>query len=93
LHAELELAQTYVDRCVEMHALGKLTADMAPGAKLSSSEFEWRMVDRGLQLHGRAGYMQESESFRRFEDARISRIYGGTTEIMKETIARSVFNA
>jgi acyl-CoA dehydrogenase len=48
-------------------------------------------VDQGLQLHGSAGYMQEYEICQRFADARISRIYAGTSEIMREIIARSIF--
>jgi acyl-CoA dehydrogenase len=91
LHADLALAQVYVDHCVEAHVAGTLSAEMAAIAKLTASEIEWRMVDQGVQLHGGAGYMEESEICRRFEDARVSRIYGGTSEIMKEIIARSIF--
>jgi acyl-CoA dehydrogenase len=88
---ELEVAQTYVDHCVRMHNANELTADMAAIAKLFISEVEGRVVDEGVQLHGGAGYMQEYEICRRYTDARISRIYAGSSEIMREIIARSIF--
>jgi acyl-CoA dehydrogenase len=91
LRAELDTAQVYVDRCVEAHVDGELTSETAAMAKLTASEVEWRMVDQGVQLHGAAGYMREYEICRRFADARVSRIYAGSSEIMKEIIARSIF--
>jgi acyl-CoA dehydrogenase len=92
LRAELDMLQTYVDRCVETHMAGELSAEVAATAKLMASEIEWKMVDQGLQLHGAAGYMEEYEICRRFGDARVSRIYGGTAEVMREIIARSIFD-
>jgi acyl-CoA dehydrogenase len=89
--AELEMAQIYIDHCVAMHCAEKLTSDMAAKAKLIASELECRMTDLGVQLHGGAGYMEEYEICRLFTNARISRIYGGTSEIMKEIIARNIF--
>lgn len=89
---ELDMAQVYVDHCAEIHNEGKLSSDMAAKAKLYNSELEGRMVDLGVQLHGGAGYMQEHEICRMYTDARVSRIYGGSSEIMKEIIARSIFS-
>ena len=73
------------------HNDGKLTAVLASQAKLYCSEVEGRMVDEGVQLHGGAGYMQEYEICNLYANARISRILAGTSEIMKEIIARSIF--
>lgn len=92
LAADLEVTQVYVDRCVELHNAGKLTAASAAKAKLVTSELESRVMDAGVQLHGGAGYMQEYEICQRFLDARVSRIFAGSSEIMKEIIARSVFD-
>lgn len=92
MRAELDMAQVYVDHCVMAHNQDKLTADMAAKAKLLTSELECRMVDVGVQLHGGAGYMDEYEICRLYANARISRIYAGSSEIMKEIIARSIFD-
>jgi len=88
---ELEVAQTYVDCCVRKHNEGQLAADAAAMAKLFTSEVEGRVVDECVQLHGGAGYMDEYEVCWRYTDARISRIYAGSSEIMREIIARSIF--
>lgn len=92
MSAELDMAQVYIDHCVVMHNQGMLTSDMAAKAKLLTSELECRMVDIGVQLHGGSGYMEEYEICRLYTNARISRIYAGSSEIMKEIIARSVFD-
>lgn len=92
LRTELDMCQVFIDKCVQMHNAGKLTAAMAAQAKLYSSELEGRMTDEGVQLHGGAGYMDEYEICRLYTNARISRIYAGSSEIMKEIIARSVFD-
>lgn len=91
MHAEIEVAQAYLDTCVVEHNEGKLTADAAAIAKLYCSEVEGRVVDECVQLFGGAGYMEEFEICWRYTDARISRIYAGSSEIMREIIARSVF--
>ena len=65
---------------------------MAAKAKLLTSEIEWRMVDLGVQLHGGAGYMMEYEIANIFTDARVDRIYAGTSEIMKRIIGRDLFS-
>ncbi|HEY3019815.1 MAG TPA: acyl-CoA dehydrogenase family protein [Solirubrobacteraceae bacterium] len=87
---EVEVAQAFVDRCLELHVAGELTADEAAMAKYWSSEAQGRVIDACLQLHGGYGYMLEYPIARDYADARISRIYGGTTEIMKEIIGRSM---
>ena len=92
LDAELDIAQVYVDRCVEQHNLGKLDATDAARAKLFTSELNGRIVDEGVQQHGGAGYMEEYEICRLYQDERIHRILAGTSEIMKEIIARSTLD-
>jgi len=91
LQTELTMTQVFLDHCVEMHGRQALTGEMAAMAKLSSSELEGRVVDECVQLHGGAGYMEEYDISWRYTDARISRIYAGTSEIMREIIARSLF--
>ena len=90
LDAEIDIAQCYVDRCVEMVNDGKLDATDAARAKLWTSELNGRMVDVGVQLHGGAGYMEEYDICKLYQDERVHRILAGTSEIMKEIIARSV---
>jgi len=92
MDTEIEVAQVYLDHCVEMHNQGKLTANMGAKLKLHGAEIEWKMMDLGVQLHGGAGYMQEYEICRMFTDARISRIYAGTSEIMKLILGREIFS-
>jgi alkylation response protein AidB-like acyl-CoA dehydrogenase len=90
LHADVTLAQTFVDLCTERLDSGQLTPQDAAIAKWWSTELQGRVVDRCLQLHGGYGYMTEYPVARAFMDARVSRIYGGTTEIMKEIVARGL---
>ncbi|WP_110971174.1 acyl-CoA dehydrogenase family protein [Pseudomonas huaxiensis] len=90
LAAALEMAQVYVDHCVALHNDNALSVPSAAKAKLITSELESRVMDAGVQLHGGAGYMQEYEICQRFQDARVSRIFAGSSEIMKEIIARAV---
>lgn len=92
MDAEIEVAQVYLDHCVAMHNEGKLTANMGAKLKLIGAETEWKMMDLGVQLHGGAGYMQEYDICRMFTDARISRIYAGTSEIMKLILGRDIFS-
>uniref|UniRef100_UPI003568DBF7 acyl-CoA dehydrogenase family protein n=1 Tax=Spongiibacter sp. TaxID=2024860 RepID=UPI003568DBF7 len=91
LRTELDVAQAYVDQCVAAHNRGQLSAEDAAKAKLYTSELLCRMVDEGVQLHGGAGYMDEYPISRMYCDARITRIFAGTSEIMKLIIAREVF--
>ena len=90
MRAQLDAIQVFVDHCVTEHNAGRLAAEVAAEAKLLTSELENRVMDECVQLHGGAGYMQEYRICRMFTDARISRIYAGTSEIMKEIIGRSL---
>lgn len=90
MKAELDAMQCYIDQSVLLLNNGELTADDAAAAKLLTSELEARVVDQCLQLHGGAGYMEEYRICGIYQDARISRIFGGTSEIMKEIIGRSL---
>ena len=87
---EVEVAQVFVDRCVVALNEGVLTAEEAAMAKWWCTELQKRAVDRCLQLHGGYGYMLEYPIARAYADARVTTIYGGTTEIMKEIIGRSL---
>jgi long-chain-acyl-CoA dehydrogenase len=87
---EIDLAQTFTDRCIEALNDGELTVADAAKAKWWCTELQGRVVDACLQLHGGYGYMLEYPIARAYADARITRIYGGTTEIMKEVIGRSL---
>ncbi|HUR76316.1 MAG TPA: acyl-CoA dehydrogenase family protein [Acidimicrobiales bacterium] len=87
---ELEIAQSFVDRCVLALNQQTLTAEEAAMAKWWCTEFQKRTVDRCLQLHGGYGYMVEYPIARAYADARVTTIYGGTTEIMKEIIGKSL---
>ncbi len=87
---EVEIGQAFVDRCVEQLIAGELTAETAAMAKWWCTEMQGRVMDAGLQLHGGYGFMTEYPIARAYADARITRIYGGTTEIMKEIIARGL---
>ena len=86
---EIEIAQTFIDRCVLALNAGELTAEEASMAKWWCTELQGRVADTCVQLHGGYGYMSEYPVARAYADARITRIYGGTTEIMKEIIGRS----
>jgi alkylation response protein AidB-like acyl-CoA dehydrogenase len=90
LHTETQAAQVYVDRCIELHIEGALAADQAAAAKYWCTELQNKVVDRCVQLHGGYGYMREYPIARAWADSRIQTIYGGTTEIMKEIVGRSL---
>jgi alkylation response protein AidB-like acyl-CoA dehydrogenase len=87
---EVDIAQHYVDDCVRALNAGELTAVDAAKAKWWTTELQGRVVDRCVQLHGGYGYMNEYPIARVFADARVTRIYGGTTEIMKEVVGRDL---
>ncbi|HLT70302.1 MAG TPA: acyl-CoA dehydrogenase family protein [Acidimicrobiales bacterium] len=87
---EIEIAQTFIDRCVLALNAGELTTAEASMAKWWCTELQGRVIDVCVQLHGGYGYMAEYPVARAYADARVTRIYGGTTEIMKEIIARSL---
>ncbi len=86
----IEVAQTYVDQCVMQFNARKLTKESAAIAKLFATEMEGRVVDECLQLHGGAGYMDEYRISRMYRDSRVSRIYAGSSEVMREIISRSL---
>ncbi|OPX06863.1 MULTISPECIES: acyl-CoA dehydrogenase family protein [Gordonia] len=90
LHTRVAMARTHVDRCIEAQNSGELTAAEAAGAKFLTTELEFEALDTCLQMHGGYGYMEEYEVARRWRDARVQRIYGGTNEIMREIVGRSL---
>ena len=90
LKAKLQAGWAHVDWCLARHLEKKLTAAEASAAKLFHTELQWEVCDAALQLHGGAGYMNEYPIARLWRDARVQRIYGGTSEIMKEVVARSI---
>lgn len=90
LDTEIEMGYAYLDRAVDVHNQGKLTATEAARIKLFSSEVFCRAVDEGVQLHGGYGYMSEYEICRLYADARYVKIAAGASEVMKEIIAREI---
>ena len=86
----IDVAQAFVDQCVVEHNRHELSADNAAKAKLFTSELEGRVMDQCVQLHGGAGYMDEYPISRMYLNARVSRIYAGSSEVMREIIARSL---
>jgi acyl-CoA dehydrogenase len=90
MRAELDMAQTWVDQCVLLLNAGELSAEDASATKLLTSELEGRVMDQCVQFHGGAGYMEEYRISRMYTDARISRIFAGTSEIMLEIIGRGL---
>lgn len=87
---EIQVGRAFIDRCVEDLVAGQLDTVTASMAKLWGSEAQGRVVDTCLQLFGGYGYMNEYLIGRMYSDARIQRIYGGTSEIMKEVISRAM---
>ena len=90
MSTELDIGQSYVDLQVLALNEGTLTAEDAARAKWWCTEMSWRVLDRCLQLHGGYGYTEDYPIARAWRDGRVPRIYGGTTEIMKEIIGRSL---
>ncbi len=90
LKARLQVGWAHLDWAIARHVAGKLTPAEASAAKLWHSEMQWQACDTALQLHGGAGYMNEYPIARLWRDARVARIYGGTSEIMKELIGRTI---
>jgi acyl-CoA dehydrogenase len=87
---EVQIARVFVDRCLELLLEGKLDTATASMAKYWVSDLECKVIDECLQLHGGYGFMWEFPIARAYVDARVQRIYGGTNEIMKEVISRSM---
>lgn len=90
LKAELQVGWAHLDWALLRHFKKELTTDEASAAKLWHTDLQWKAVDTALQLHGGAGYMNEYPIARLWRDARVTRIFGGTNEIMKEVISRSI---
>ena len=90
MRMEMDVCQAFIDQCVTIHNEGKLTAEDAAKAKLFATELEDRVTDACVQLHGGNGYMDEYPVSRMYTAARVSRIYAGSSEIMREIIARSI---
>jgi len=90
MKTEITIGRVFVDRCVLELNQGSLTAEEAAMAKWWTTDLQKRVVDQCLQLHGGYGYMMEYPIARAFLDSRVATIYGGTNEIMKEIIGRSM---
>ncbi|GAA2892053.1 long-chain specific acyl-CoA dehydrogenase [Pseudonocardia halophobica] len=90
MDTEIDVTQTYVDRCLSEHVTGNLSVADAAKAKWWATDLQKRVVDRCLQLHGGYGYMMEYPIAKAFVDSRVQSIYGGTNEIMKEIIGRAL---
>jgi alkylation response protein AidB-like acyl-CoA dehydrogenase len=90
LATEIQIARVFVDRCVQLMMAGDLDESAAAMAKWWCTELRVKVVDRCVQLHGGYGYMLEYPIGRAYVDSRVETIYAGTTEIMKEVVARSV---
>jgi alkylation response protein AidB-like acyl-CoA dehydrogenase len=92
LATELAVAEAFIDKAILAHNQGQLSAEEAAMAKWWCTELQGRATDIGVQLHGGYGFMTEYPIARAYADARVTRIYGGTTEIMKEIIGRSILS-
>jgi acyl-CoA dehydrogenase len=90
LATEVQIARVFVDRCIELLLKKELTPEVAAMAKYWITDLECKVMDECVQLHGGYGYMWEFPIARAYVDARVQRIYGGTNEIMKEVISRSL---
>ena len=90
LQTEVQVARVFVDKCVELVAQDKLDTATASMAKYWCSDLQCKVMDESVQLFGGYGYMWEYPITRAYADARVQRIYGGTNEIMKEVISRSM---
>lgn len=88
--AQATMLRTFVDDCLGKAMRGELTAEAGAMCKLVGSELQGKLLDELLQLHGGYGFMSEYRISRAWVDARVARIYGGTSEIMKEIISRSL---
>lgn len=90
MQTKLDAAQTYLDQCVLAANDGELSDEDAAGLKWWATEVQWEIVDRCLQMHGGYGYINEYEVARLWRDSRVQRLYGGTTEIMKDLMGRAI---
>jgi alkylation response protein AidB-like acyl-CoA dehydrogenase len=90
LETEVCIAEQFLDRCILEHNAGRFEVKDAAMAKWWTTELQKRVVDACVQLHGGYGYMLEYPVAKAFIDSRVQTIYGGTTEIMKEIVGRSL---
>jgi acyl-CoA dehydrogenase len=90
LQTQVQVAQVFVDRCIELVLKGELDTATASMAKYWTTDLQCKVIDECLQLYGGYGFMWEYPIARQFADSRVQRIYGGTNEIMKEVIARAM---
>jgi alkylation response protein AidB-like acyl-CoA dehydrogenase len=90
-HADTRVARAFLDDCLRRHLAGALDTATASIAKFWCTEMQFRVLDECVQLFGGYGYMREYPIARAWADARVQRVYGGTTEIMKEIVARELF--
>ena len=90
MKTEIEVSQAFVDQCVLARNAGDLTAEEAAMAKYWCTDLQGRVADMAVQLHGGYGYMSEYPVARAFADARVTRIYGGTNEVMKDLIGKAL---
>lgn len=90
MHTQIQIGQTYIDRCVLALNDGELGAEDAAGAKYWATDLQWQVADQCLQLFGGYGYMEEYPIARLWRDARVQRIYGGANEVMKEIVGKAV---
>ena len=90
MKTEATIARVFIDNCVAQHLEGKLDQTTASMAKYWVTDLQCKVMDECLQLFGGYGYMTEYRIAREFVDARVQRIYGGTSEIMKEIIGREL---
>ena len=90
LATEIKIGQSFVDRCVMAHNDKELTPEEAAMAKMWTTELQKKVNDQCLQLHGGYGYMEDYDIARAWRDGRVQTIYGGTTEIMKEIVSKSL---
>jgi alkylation response protein AidB-like acyl-CoA dehydrogenase len=90
LATEIKIGQSFVDRCVMAHNDSELTPEEAAMAKMWTTELQKKVNDQCLQLHGGYGYMEDYDIARAWRDGRVQTIYGGTTEIMKEIVSKSL---
>ena len=90
LQTQVQVARVFVDKCIELLLVDGLDTATASMAKYWCSDLQCKVMDECVQLHGGYGYMWEYAVTRQYADARVQRIYGGTNEIMKEVISRSM---
>ena len=90
IKAKLQVGWAHLDWAIARHVAGQLTADEAAASKYWHTEMQWEACDAALQLHGGSGYMNEYPIARIWRDARVRRIYGGTSEIMRELVGRGL---